>query len=104
MIDITQAIRENNRRLTLTHVELGYGDKGIILTGICFMKVGTINSLHCRLAWELEDSIAAQKAFSWLSATHIKDGGFGFPERVDVIFDDEGFVFDIEGEPYQNAL
>ena len=102
MIDITQSIRANNYRLTLTHVELGYGDNGIILTGIVFMKIGNTNNLHCRLAWELESgTIAGQKAFQWLGATHIKDGGFGFPERVDVILNDDGFVFDIEGEPYR---
>ena len=101
MIDITQIIRQNNYRLTLIDVELFYGQNGIILMGISEMKIGDTVSLRCRVAWELSDSIAAQKAGSWLSATHIKDGGFGFPERVDVIFDDDGFVFDIEGEPHR---
>lgn len=97
MIDITQVIRENNYRLTLTQVELAYGNTGIILAGVFEMKIGTTNTLHCHVAFEFADSVPAQKASAWLNATHIKDGGFGFPERVDVIFDDDGFVFDIEG-------
>ena len=101
MIDITQAIRNNNYRLTLTQVEIGHGDRGVILTGVAEMMIGSANALQCRLAWQFEEGIPAQKAHSWLTATYIKDGGFGFPERVDIIFDDEGFVFDLVGEPYK---
>ena len=101
MIDITQSIRQNNYRLSLTDIQLSHGNTGIILAGITEMKVGDTNALRVQLAWEFENDVPAQKAFSWLSATYIKDGGFGFPERVDVIFDKDGFVFDIEGEPYR---
>ena len=62
LIDIRQAIRENNYRLSLSPVQLCYGDEGIILLGITEMKIGGTVSLRCQVAWEFEDGIPAQKS------------------------------------------
>lgn len=99
-MDITQAIQANHYRLTLANIDIRYDNDGVLLTGIAQIEAfgRPIPSLFQFL---LKEDIPAAKASDWLSATYIKDGGFGFPTRVDVIFSEDGSIFDIEGEPYR---
>ena len=99
MIDITQHLRENNMRITIKHVNIQYANDGMLIQGYLTLRAfGQL--IHQPTVFLLDDdSVAGRKAFELKRLTDIKDGGYGFPAEVDLIFDTSGNVVDLEGEP-----
>ena len=101
MIDITQAIQVNNNRLELSPININYHNHGMLLSGGVQITIYGHKHVFEYHAVLVADSIAGRKAFELKGLTDIKDGGFGLPQSVVLIFDQDGFVVDIEAEPTQ---
>lgn len=100
MIDINLENPFENNRIKLDNISIQYCNGGMILDGCAVFRVnGNPTNFHfvkifynCDIARKLND---------FLGYTFIKNGGYGLPRTLNLVFDHDGCVIDIEGEPYK---
>ena len=98
-LDITESVKSNDNIINITAPSIHNLNEGIAVEGVIRTK---IYDIHYAIPFNLvfsDETKCAQILFNFLQLTYIKDGGFGFPDNIDIVFNDLGEPIDIIGQP-----
>ena len=98
MLDITLSVQANNNRFSIFDTRLYYDNDGIILQGVLPLKISN-HTLSIPFSLLITDGVPMSKCLAWLGAAHTKNSGVGYPDRIDIVFDETSNIFDLIGEP-----
>ena len=96
-IDITQTVKLNGNKITLYNTKLSQDMDGIILSGIMPIKINE-QTFKFQFNLFISDGRPMTKAMKWIGNTYTKDSGLGYPEKIEIVFDETGNIVDLLGE------
>ena len=98
VLDFTASVKNNNNTLSIDSPIIHSINGGMIIEGVIQIKIyDFLYNMPFSLGF-VDGTRCGNILFALLSLTDIKDGGYGFPSEIQVVFDDKGEACDIIGD------